>query len=365
MRQIFIVAAVCLLMLAGSTQASEISVYGTFMNGGSVLNTATANSMMILDDGLLSLWTNPAGILSDRHQIFAGGSLQTAYSTQSQVSPANVKAGIGMIGYLYTFPTSAFALAFTPRNSVEASAEYNLSTTSYEIRNTFTYSEVTATYARKLGRGYSLGVSAGPILGQGKAGAITESNPQETLYSPLLWFARIGLKQKTGVMSWGLALETPSIGKFTIEEPTLVGYQRTKTDIDYSGALGVRAGVGWDMRFMGVEMDALYYNTDMIQVDGESANFDAPVLSVGAAAQMQVHELVRARMGLRVRVEDPNDRSFLQLGMGGSYTISEELLVYGSGGIMFPYGDGIKGTAYDDLLPFTLRAGVIYQNLLE
>ncbi len=339
--------------------AGEIGVYNSFLAAGSSINTATANSMLVLDDGLLSMWSNPAGMIVDRHQIYADGTISGAYSTQSKVNSSGAQAGVGMIGYLYSFSSSVFALGYAPRNVLNASADFNRVG---EIRNSQSYSEITASYARRFGRGLSAAISAGPIIGKGKTGAIINPADRDTLYSPQLWFVRIGIKQKYEIVSWAVSVETPAMGKFTVERPINVGYQRNKIDIDYSGALGLRAGVGWDLGRFGIETDVLYYNMDMVEVDGEGAEFESSLMSAGVAGKMQINETIGLRTGLRMRFQDPNDQTFAQFGFGGSYILSPELTAYGSFGMMFPTGDATDTMLSGDLRPMTVRLGIIYHS---
>lgn len=355
------ISSILLLLIAiiPMSFASELGVYNTFLAAGSSMNTGTANSMLVLDEGVLSMWSNPAGLVVNRHQIYADGTLSGAYSTQSQVSPSDAQAGLGMIGYLYSYSNSVLALGYAPRNVLQASADFNRVG---EIRNSQSYSEITASYARRFGKGFTAGISAGPIIGKGKTGAIISPTDQDTLYNPLLWFARIGVKQNRGVMSWGVSVETPAMGKFTVERPINVGYQRDKLDIDYSGALGLRAGVGWDLTNVGIETDVLYYNMDMVQVDGESAELESSLMSAGIAGKMQISDVIGLRAGLRMRFQDPSDQTFTQFGFGGSYIISPELTAYGSFGVMFPYGDAADTQLSGDLRPMTLRIGIIFHN---
>jgi hypothetical protein len=339
--------------------ADELSVYNSFLSAGTALNTGSANSMMVLDDGVMSMWTNPGGLITEHHQIYAGSILTSAYATQSRVSSSDYKAGLGMFGYLYSLKNSAFGLGFIGRNVEESSAKYSRVG---ETRNSISYSEITMSYAHILGDGYSLGVSAGPILGRARDGVLVNESDHDTLYTPLLWFARFGIKKSMGNWRWGLALEAPATGKVTVEQPVNLGSLRNKNDVDYSGAMGLRAGIGWGTDIAGVEADLLYFRTDMIQVDGNATEFTTNLMSAGIAGHLRFNELVSLRSGIRFRFSDPEELTFIQIGTGGSYILSPELTAYVSGGMLLHTGDEITQTVYDDVVPFILRAGVIFHN---
>jgi hypothetical protein len=359
---ISIYAIILFVLMTGFVNAGDLGVYNGFLTAGSTLNTATANSMMVLDDGVFSMWSNPGGLINDHHQIYASSVLSTSVATQSQVTPANYKAGIGMFGYLYTMEKSAFGLGYIGRNVEETSAEYSRVG---ESRNSISYSEITASFARKLTSEYSLGISAGPIVGRAEDGILVSDSDRDTLYTPLLWFARIGLKHSRDNLRWGVSLETPAMGKFTVEQPVNVGYQRDKRDIDYSGALGIRAGIGWENDNAGIEADVLFYEMNVVQVEGLNADFDSDLISAGVAGRLQLNEQIGARAGIRMRFSDPEDLTFVQFGAGGSFVISPEVTAFVSGGLLLHTGDETDRTVYGDVLPISLRAGVIFHNKPE
>ncbi len=356
--RIFVTSIAAYLLSIGIVKADDLSVYNSFLSAGTTLNTASANSMMVLDDGVMSMWTNPGGLLTEHHQIYAGSILTSSYATEARVSPSEYKAGLGMFGYLYSLKNSAIGLGFIGRNVEESSAKYSRIG---ETRNSISYSEISASYAHTLGNGYSLGISAGPILGRARDGVLENESAQDTLYTPLLWFARLGIKKSMENWRWGVSLETPATGQFTIEQPVL-GSLRNKNYISYSGAPGVRAGIGWANSFAGVEADLLIYKTDMIQIDGVSTDLTTNLISTGVSGFLQINELISLRTGVRYRISDPEDLTFTQLGIGGSYILSEELIAYTAAGILLHTGDEITRTVYDDVVPYILRAGVIFHN---
>lgn len=167
-------------------------------------------------------------------------------------------------------------------------------------------------------------------------------------------------------------METPGIGKYTVERPVNVGYKRDKTHLEYRGAPAVRAGIGWDLKFAALEVDALYANAGMIRVDGEKiragdgkTDHVSPLVSSGLALHLQLDDRIRVRSGVRVRFEDPVELTFTQLGFGGSYVIDGELTAYGSAGLLIPNGSEAETGVLGDLRTFVLRAGVVYQGLME
>lgn len=365
-----------LLLVPSLMFAQGASLYGNRLASGTVLTTATASSVRMNSSGMESLWGNPAGIISPHHEIYADGRVNGAFSTQSQVTPADWQAGVGSIAYLYSFPRSALALSYMASEHTEMTADFG----GYESVNRRNLNEGTLSYAHTLGRGLSLGITVGALFGESHSGNLASDAEMDTVYKTLATVARLGVKQRVGVMAWGITMEVPTFGTMTVERPTNVGYQRFDTDYDIVGAPGFRFAAGWDLRFADVELDLYYAAASRAEIShsesipvGDSSpygpvdliDYDDDVLSVGTSAGVQVDPSIRLHFGLRARVNDPDEVTFFQFGGGGSYILNDEVTVYAAGGLMLPYGDGIDGTAYSDLLPFILRAGVLFHNAAE
>lgn len=350
-------ALLCTVVIAGAVHADGLAPYAAPMGAGDAWGVANANTGVALDSGLVGGVRNPAGFLTDRNEIMGEGSAWGAFAIRNRVSPTGLTYGAGSIGYLNSYDSGSLFVIYQPRTQVEEGAQYLGS----EVVDKQNITEIGAGYALRGPKDLALGLYLGSLRGQSYFGILQHDTDQDTVHTPRLWLARAGIQKRSGNWRWGASLEGPPIGSIIVERPVNVGNKRQKQVYSYRGAWTARAGVGLDRGAgHGYEADITFANTGSALIGDDPVAAGSSLLSTGVSGRWRWNDQLRIATGLRYRFKDPRDRSLLLFGIGGEYAFTDQVLLYGGGGLMFPVGNSNRNTVLEDIRPWLIRGGILF-----
>ena len=345
------------MLVPGFARADLLGPYAVPMGAGDAWSVAHASSGIALDRGLIGGFGNPAAFVTDRNEIYGEGSAWGAFAVQNRVSPSGISYGAGSIGYLTSYESSSLVLLYRNRSQLDRGAGYG----NTDVVDNQNLSDVGIAYAFHLKDGLTAGVFAGAITGSGYSGILQQSTDLDTIFTPHLWFARFGIQDRVGTWRYAFVLETPAIGSYKVDRPVNIARKRAGDVYSYRGPWTLQAGLGRDGgNGNGYEMEISLANSGTI-VRGDDAIAEKDIsFSAAISGHIQVSPKIRLASGLNYRLIDPADHPALLLGLGGDYSLTEKVTLFGGAGIYFPTSSNSSSTALDDVRPWIIRGGIMF-----
>ncbi len=364
MRIVFLLVLLALLLSAPVSAQPNIAFPLTYyfpqditFGLGDAWSVGKASVGVALDRGVVMLARNPAAMNSGRNEIYGGAGLWGALATSSGFKAPEVHTSVGALGYMNSFGRGAVGAFWTPRSTYRAGAETPLSV----IRNESFYREAGLAGSYRLSGRLSLGLSIAYFHGVGERGVEVEGGDDDTIeYRPAMLLPKLALHWDLGTWQLGALLEIPAQGTVKRDsDPEYTG-PRLQDEYRISGGTALRLGAGRSFGPSALEAELELVDAGGIQVEDEPLTDGGMMLAAGISGHTPIIEGILLNAGAKFRFQDPEGYEHIVLGVGGLYQATPEVDLFGSAGVILPYGDGLKGTSLDKVTPWLLRAGAAF-----
>ncbi|MFC2170848.1 hypothetical protein ACFLQJ_02600 [Calditrichota bacterium] len=355
---ISIFALFLLFKLCDNVYAQGIGVYAPLLGNGDAITIATASSGITDYRGLSGGNGNPALYNTGRNELLLEAEFWDGIPLQSGVRSPGARFGAGETGYLVSTQNSSFMLAYIPRKHIHASAgPYGNS----EKKDRLTSNRLETAYARQFGDDFQTGIAVRWIRGEYATGNLVDgAYDLETIYRPSLIEIAIGINKQYNSFSLGAVLESPATGVYEKGIDSNIGGARYKTKHNFEGAPSIRLGAGRNGELVNFDSDVLFRPVE--SVTGDNTVFDAEgyIFEYGISTSQSFFQDLNMYSGARLRIGDLSAGNSLIAGIGAAYFVNNDLTINGGMGILIPVSHGYEGATLEDMLPFTLRIGVLY-----
>jgi len=337
----------------GSCEDINDFLFEPSIGKGDVWSMGSAFTGVAIDSGFSGGVRNPALSFVKRNEISGEGDAWNDIISQSHLESPSPRVGVGSIGYLVNIGTSIISFGYVAQTRFQSGVSHSQA----DIISRAELSSYSVGYAKNVSKKLNFGMDVGWLGGHANYGAKIETTDKDTSIVPSVFRTRIGLSGKTESLNWGIVVSLPQFGKYTIERPLDIRNKTYETELDYSGGMGIVAGLGRELGGYIIETDFTFIETGSVKLDGENLENSAPVISLGVAGRHAFSENVEAVSGFRFRLSDPEERTYLLWGFGAKYKLNKDIDLFGSMQLMFPTVSNSNDTLLDDVTPWCLRGG--------